>query len=161
MSNSKFPIIVFHNVTSANRCSEFVKIAAGMGFKTLVITQAQGSAAQRGLPAAQKLAFKHEINFMSLYELNDLTELFNPDELVLIVPPPYGKTNLDSDFVKTLEGKRWIAVFGGNDPGLSRKDIEKGDSIVQLPAGDLGSVGTLVLGLALLTGKFGFNLDQQ
>ncbi len=153
---TSFPIIVFHNVASANRCSEFVRIAAGMGFKSLIITQAQGSAAQRGLPAAQKLALKHDINFMSLYEIADLKELFSPDILIVVAPPPYGKENLDSKIVENLQGKRWIAVFGGSDPGLSRKDLEMGDVIVQIPAGDMGSLGTLTLGLALLTGKFTF-----
>ena len=42
------------------------------------------------------------------------------------------------------------------DPGLSRKDLEKGDRVVHVPAGDLGSIGMLTLGLALLTGKFSF-----
>lgn len=156
MSNTSFPIIVFHNVASANRCSEFVRIAAGMGYKSLVITQAQGSAAQRGLPAAQKIALKHNINFMSLYDLTDVSELFQPEEIIVVAPPPYGKMNLDTNFVKNLQGKRWIAIFGGSDPGLSRKDLEKGNSVVQIPAGDLGSIGMLTLGLALLTGKFTF-----
>ncbi|MHA2169576.1 MAG: RecB-family nuclease [Candidatus Kariarchaeaceae archaeon] len=147
---------MFHNVSSGSRCSEFVRIAAGMGYKTLVITQAQGSAAQRGLPAAQKLALKHDINFMSLYDLSDIKELFQPDEMIVIAPPPYGDENLDHEFVESLKEKRWIAVFGGNDPGLSRKDLEKGDRVAHVPAGDLGSIGMLTLGLALLTGKFSF-----
>ncbi|MHA2504180.1 MAG: RecB-family nuclease [Candidatus Kariarchaeaceae archaeon] len=153
----EYPIVVLHNVASSNSCSEFVKIAAGMGFKTLAITHAQGSAAQRGLPSAQKLAMQNGINFFSLGSLDDVIELLQPETIIVVAPPPYGKKNLDSEFVSTLEGKRWVAVFGGNDPGLGRKDLEKGNEVVQVPAGDIGSIGTLTLGLALLTGKFAFN----
>ena len=159
VDKANFPIVVFHNVASANRCSEFVRIAGGMGYKTLAITHAQGSAAQRGLPAAQKLAIQKEINFMSLYDISDLKELFNPDVLIVVAPTPYGKINLDNKFVKSLKGKKWIVVFGASDPGLSKKDLEKGDHVVQVPAGDLGSIGLLTLGLAMLTGKFGFLKD--
>lgn len=158
MAKTKFPIIVLHNVVSAKICTEFVKIAAGMGFKTLIITHAQGSAAQRGLPAAQKIAMQNDINFLSLANLDDIKELIQPELMLVVAPPPYGKINLEAKFVSSLEGKRWVAVFGGNDPGLSRKDLEKGDKVVQVPAGDIGSIGTLTLGLALLTGKFAFNL---
>ena len=152
-----FPIITLHNVFSSKSCTEFVKIASGMGFKSLVITNAQGSAAQNGVPSAQKAALKAGLNFMVLNDIADLPELFSPDVTFVVTPPPYGEKNIDNDFVQGLEGKKWIAVFGGSDPGLSRKDLSKADEIVQVPAGDIGSLGILTLGLALLTGKFGFN----
>ena len=132
-----------------------------MGYKTLIITHAQGSAAQRGIPTAQKYALKAGINFMALSELADIDELFQPEMRIVVAPPPYGKTTLDHEFVSQHNNKRYVVVFGGNDPGLSRKDLEYGDAIVQVPAGDLGSIGTLTLGLALLTGKFKFNKDDQ
>ncbi len=155
-----FPIIVFHNVNSSKSCTEFVRIAVGMGYKTLIITNAQGTAAQRGLPSAQKLALKHGVNFMALSDITDVRELFQPDEIVVVAPPPYGKENISKEFMDSLEGKRWVAVFGGGDPGLTRKDLEKGDRVAQVPAGDIGSVGMLTLGLALLTGKFVFSRDN-
>lgn len=157
MSKSTFPIIVFHNVVSPKGCTDFVKIAAGMGFKTLIITHAQGSAAQRGLPAAQKLALKNDVNFMSLLDIDDVKELFQPELVVVVAPAPYGEQNLTEEFLGKIEGKRYVVVFGGNDPGLSRKDLEKGDETVQIPAGDLGSIGILTLGLALFTRKFKFS----
>ena len=156
MSNASFPIIVFHNVVSPKGCTDFVKIAAGMGFKTLIVTNAQGSAAQRGLPAAQKLALKNNVNFMSLLDIDDVKELFQPEMVIVVAPPPYGEQNLTEDFLNSIREKRYAVVFGGNDPGLSRKDLEKGEEIVQIPAGDLGSIGILTLGLALFTRKFKF-----
>ncbi|MHA2097560.1 MAG: RecB-family nuclease [Candidatus Kariarchaeaceae archaeon] len=157
MSNPTFPIVVYHNVLSPKGCTDFVKIASGMGFKTLIITHAQGSAAQRGLPAAQKLALKNNVNFMSLLDIDDVKELFQPELVLVIAPVPYGEKNLTEEFLKTIEDKRYVVVFGGNDPGLSRKDLEKGDEIIQIPVGDLGSIGILTLGLALFTRKFKFN----
>jgi SpoU rRNA methylase family enzyme len=157
VSNPTFPIVVYHNVLSPKGCTDFVKIASGMGFKTLIITHAQGSAAQRGLPAAQKLALKNNVNFMSLLDIDDVKELFQPELVLVIAPVPYGEKNLTEEFLKTIEDKRYVVVFGGNDPGLSRKDLEKGDEIIQIPVGDLGSIGILTLGLALFTRKFKFN----
>lgn len=157
MGNPSFPIIVLHNVTSPKSCTDFIKIASGMGFKTLIITHAQGSAAQRGLPAAQKMALKQDVNFMSLLDIEDVKELFQPEKIIVIAPPPYGDKNLTQEFLDDLQNKRYVVVFGGNEPGLSRKDLEKGDEIIQIPAGDLGSTGTLTLGLALFTRKFTFS----
>jgi len=156
MGNPSFPIIVFHNVVSPKGCTDFVKIASGMGFKTLIVTHAQGSAAQRGLPAAQKLSLKNDVNFMSLLDIDDVKELFQPEMVIVVAPAPYGKQNLTEDFLDKIREKRYVIVFGGNDPGLSRKDLEKGEEIVQIPAGDLGSIGILTLGLALFTRKFKF-----
>lgn len=152
----QFPIVALHNVVSTKMCTDFVKIATGMGFKTLSITNAQGSAAQRGLPTAQKMAIKNDISFFTLSDIDDLIELFQPEITIVVAPSPYGKDVLDSEFLLKIQNKRVLIIFGGNEPGLSRKDLEKGDYIVEVPAGDIGSAGTLTLGLALFTGKFTF-----
>lgn len=146
-----WPIVVMHNVSSSSRCTEFVRIAAGLGFRTMVISQAQGSAAQKGVPSAQKLAFKERANFLILYSLQDVVDLFSPEEVILVAPPPYGKETLDRDLVESLKDKKAMIVFGGSDPGLSRKDLDMGRS-VQLPVGDIGSIGTLAIGLAIFKG---------
>ena len=151
MDSKHFPIVILHNVTSANRCSEFVRIAVGLGYKTLIITNAQGSAAQRGIPAAQKLAYKEKANFMALADISDVIDLFSPEEIIVIAPPPYGKQAFDRSFVEGLSDKRVALVFGGSDPGLSRKDLDKGTS-VQLNVGDIGSIGTVAIVLAMFKG---------
>jgi SpoU rRNA methylase family enzyme len=149
MDKKHFPIVVMHNVSSANRCSEFVRIAVGLGYKTLIITNAQGSAAQRGIPTAQKLAYSSNANFMALADLNDVKDLFNPEELIVVAPAPYGKEEFNETLVDELESKKYVIVFGGNDPGLSRKDLDQGRS-VQLKVGDIGSIGTVAIVLAKL-----------
>ncbi len=156
-----FPILVLHNVFSSKTCLDFMKIARGMGYKTVIITNAQGSGAQKGIPSAQKYALQNKMNFMALNDISDVKELFDYDFLFFVAPPPYGNKNLDMEFVDSLNNKRWIAVFGGNDPGLTRKDLEKGDETVQVPAGDIGSTGTITLALALLTGKFVFKKEVK
>lgn len=151
MDNKHFPIVVMHNVSSANRCAEFVRIAVGLGYKTLVITNAQGSAAQRGIPTAQKLAYKEKANFMALADIQDVIDLFTPEEVVVMAPSPYGKESLSDELIAELTDKKYILVFGGNDPGLSRKDLDSGRS-VQLNVGDIGSIGTISITLAKLKG---------
>ncbi|RMG31180.1 MAG: hypothetical protein D6732_14960 [Methanobacteriota archaeon] len=146
-----WPIVVMHNISSSSRCTEFVRIASGLGYKTMVISQAQGSAAQKGVPAAQKLAFKERANFLVLYSLQDVVDLFSPEEVILVAPPPYGKEKLDKNLAEQIKGRKYAIVFGGSDPGLSRKDLDMGRS-VQLPVGDIGSIGTLSIGLAILKG---------
>ncbi len=146
-----WPIVVMHNISSSSRCTEFVRIATGLGFKTMIISQAQGSAAQKGVPSAQKLAFKERANFLVLYSLQDVIDLFSPEEVILVAPPPYGKEKLDKAFAEEMKGKKYVIVFGGSDPGLSRKDLDMGRS-VQIPVGDIGSIGTLSIGLAILKG---------
>ncbi len=145
--DNKWPIVVMHNVNSSNRCTEFVRIAIGLGYRTIVISQAQGSAAQKGIPNAQKLAYRAGVNFLFLNGLQDIVDLFSPEALVLVAPPPYGDKQLDEEFVESLKGKKVAIVFGGSDPGLSRKDLDMGET-VQLPVGDIGSIGTIAIGLA-------------
>ncbi len=146
MSN-QFPIVVLHNVSAASRVQEFTNIALGLGYKTVIITNPQGSAAQRGIPTAQKAAYKEKANFMVLENLETVKELFSADEFFVIAPPPYGKETLDNDLVDSVEGKKIIIAVGGNDSGLSRMDLDLGRS-VQLPVGKIGSIGMATLALA-------------
>lgn len=110
----EYPVLVLHNVVSSSSCIEFVKISAGMGFKTVAITQAQGSAAQRGLPAAQKIAMQNNINFFSLNNLDDIKELLKPDLMILVAPPPYGKKILIMILLKhskIKDGSQYLEVM--------------------------------------------------
>ncbi len=152
---NQWPLIVLHNVNASSKCTEFVRIGSAFGFRTLIITQAQGSAAQNGIPSAQKLALKNKLNFLALYSVEDVIELFNPEQVVLIAPPPFGKENLSQGVIDEIKAQKTVVVFGGNDPGLSRKDLDLGRT-VQLSVGDIGSIATLSLTLALL--KHGNNL---
>ncbi len=113
----------------------------------MVLSQAQGSAAQKGIPAAQKYAYKEKANFLALYSIQDVVDLFSPEELILVAPQPYGKVTLDEEFIQNLSNKKYAIVFGGNDPGLTRKELDMGTS-VQLPIPDIGSIGTLAVTLA-------------
>jgi len=148
MSN-QFPIAVLHNVSAASRVQEFTQIALGLGYKTIVITNPQGSAAQRGIPTAQKNAYKAKANFMVLENLETVKELFNCDEFIVVAPPPYGKEELNDALVNELQGKKFIVAVGGSDSGLSRMDLDMGRSM-QLPVGKIGSVGLATLALAKL-----------
>ena len=143
-----FPIVALHNVSSASRCTEFVTIALGLRYRTIIITNAQGSAAHRGIPLAHKLTYKAKANFMAFETIQDVKELFKPDELVIVAPKPYGKEKLNKSLAKELAEKDYILICGGNDSGLSRRDIDMGRS-VQLEVGDVGSIGLATLAMAM------------
>ncbi|MCG3217889.1 MAG: hypothetical protein KAR35_02730 [Candidatus Heimdallarchaeota archaeon] len=141
-------LITLHNVGSSQRCQEFVQIASGLGFKNLAITKASGSAASRGIPQAQKIAVKSNANFMFLGNISDVIEVYNPDEIILVAPPPFGDDLWNPEEVKKeSEEKRLLLIFGGSSPGLSRRELDMGKAVnLDVPI-EVGSIGTLAIAL--------------
>lgn len=142
-----FPVL--HNAYSQQRVVEAARIVYGLGYQVLVVTKASGSAAQAGVPEAQKLALKMGRTFMCLPDLPDAIEILKPDAILLFVPRKYAQRSL-SEAVKEAPG-RLLAVFGGSDPGLSKRELEMG--IAVYPDGvdeDVGSTGMVAISLYLL-----------
>ena len=138
-----------HNVYSQQRVVEAARVVYGLGFRVFVVTKASGSAAQAGVPEAQKLALKLGKTFAYLPDLPDVIEVFKPTQVLLFVPKKYAQMPL-SEASKGLAG-RIIAVFGGSDPGLSKKELEIGLAVY--PDGveeDIGSTGMVAISLYLL-----------
>jgi len=142
-------IPVLHNVMSAQRVLEAAKLVYGLGFKSFVVSKALGAAAQSGVPEAQKLAIRLKRNIFFLVDIDDVIEVFNPDRVLTVTPAKYGGEPL-SKVVNDLSGKV-VVVFGGLEPGLSMREIEKGmhvfpDKVVD----DIGSIGLLAITLYML-----------
>ena len=57
--------VVLHNVHSASKTSETAQVVYGLGFPNFVVSKAEGSAAQSGVPDANRLAIRMKQNFMS------------------------------------------------------------------------------------------------
>ena len=143
----QFPLVVLHNVSSSSKCVDFARICVAMGFKNVVITKATGGAATGGVPGAQKLVAQKGGNLFYLQSLEDVKEVFEIDELYVMAPPSYGEHVFTDELANEVLGKRTAIVFGGNDPGLSRKDLEAGKSVhLDLPE-DPGTIGTLAITL--------------
>ena len=56
--------VVLHNVHSASKTIETAQVVYGLGFSNFVVSKAEGSAAQAGVPDANRLAMKMKCNFM-------------------------------------------------------------------------------------------------
>lgn len=140
---------VLHNVFSPQKVVEAARIAYGLGYGMFVVTKASGSAAQAGIPEAQKLAIKLGRSFACLPDLPDALEVFRPQRVLLVVPKKFGRAPL----LKEATGLcgRLLVVFGGGDPGLSRRELEVGMPVfVDGVEGDIGSLGLVAIALYLL-----------
>ena len=142
-------IPLLHNVYSQQRVVEVAKVVYGLGFKVFVVTKAIGSAAQAGVPEAQKLALKLDRAFIYLPDLPDAIEVLRPDKVLLVLPRKYAPTPV-SEAVKSASGKVMV-VFGGAEPGLTKRELELG--IAVHPDGieeDVGATGLAAISLYLL-----------
>jgi len=137
---------VLHNVFSQQRVVEAARVVYGLGFHTFIVTKASGSAAQVGVPEAQKIALKMGRAFIYLPDLPDALEVLRPDKVLLFVPKKYAQVPL-AEAIRDARG-RVLTVFGGADPGLSKRELELGVAVY--PEGvldDIGSTGLLAIGL--------------
>ncbi len=140
---------VLHNVYSQQRVVEAARIAYGLGYRVFIVTKASGSAAQAGVPEAQKLALKLGRTFACLPDLQDAVEVFAPSAILMFLPRKYAQVPL-SEAVKGVSG-RVLAVFGGADPGLTKRELELGTAVY--PDGveeDVGSTGMVAIALYML-----------
>jgi SpoU rRNA methylase family enzyme len=62
--------VVLHNVHAVSKVIETAQVVYGLGFKNFVVSRAAGSAAQTGVPDANRLSMKMKRNFMVLPDLD-------------------------------------------------------------------------------------------
>jgi len=151
MSKGKL-IVVLHNVSSISLCRDFVRTALGLGARDIVFTKASGSAAMSGVPVAQKLAYSNGANFLFLKDLPDAIELLQPSSVYLFIRRPFSNQTFDATTITQsyLAGKTIFLVFGGSEPGLSKRDLDLGIPIYFSDYNDIGSIAELTLSLYLL-----------
>ncbi len=138
--------IVIHNVHSVIRLVEAARIVYGMGIKNFVITRAIGAAAQEGVPEVYKLAIRCKGNLIFLKDLDDLVETLKPVKMYLFVPPQHAKEEFDpSKVIERLSEGNVMLVFGGAEPGLSKRDLERGTPVCLNTPGDVGTLGSLAI----------------
>ena len=137
--------IVIHNIYSIAKLYEAARISYGFGVKTFIISKAVGSAAQEGVPEVQKLALRMNRNLLYLADLDDVITILKPDHTYIIVKKERADIQFNPhDIAKALiNGKKVALIFGGAEPGLTKKDIEKGTPIYIELADDIGSLGQL------------------
>ncbi|MGB9709825.1 RecB-family nuclease [Infirmifilum uzonense] len=143
--NSIIPVL--HNTQSSQRLAEVARTVYGLGFNYLIVTKAVGSAAQVGVPEAQKLAYKFGRNLLVLADLSEAIELLQPRKVLLVMPGKYGGRGLHealAEAAKELrEGDKVFLVFGGVEPGLSQRELKLGEMVS--PEGVEEDIGTVAL----------------
>lgn len=144
-------IVVLHNVYSSQRVVEAARLVYGLGFDTFVVTKASGSAAQSGVPDAQKYALRRGANFVYLRDLRDAIDILKPGAVLTVSEGKYGGRPLSEAWKDVANVDRLMIVFGGAEPGLSLQEYEMGIHVY--PEGveeDVGAVGLMAITLSRL-----------
>ncbi|TFF86768.1 hypothetical protein EU519_00765 [Candidatus Thorarchaeota archaeon] len=147
--------VVLHNIHSASKTIETAQVVYGLGFQNYVVSKAEGSAAQSGVPDANKLAIKMRRNFMVLPDLPVVLETLDFDLVLLIPSPKLTKSRLDlNDLLeKAQSGKKIAVALSGSNSSFSRKEMDLGENHAIQAEVDIGPSGTAAVILyALATG---------
>ena len=151
MSKGKL-IVQLHNFSSINLCRDFTKIALGLGARDIIFTKAVGTGATSGVPVAQKMAHNKQANVLYLQDISDSIEICSPNEIYLFIKKPFSKEVFNPKEVsKSYNAEKTILlVFGGSDPGLTKKELDYGIPIYFEKINDIGCLGELALSLYLI-----------
>ncbi|OLS24158.1 MAG: hypothetical protein ThorAB25_23670 [Candidatus Thorarchaeota archaeon AB_25] len=147
--------VVLHNVHSASKTVETAQVVYGLGFSNFVVSKAEGSAAQAGVPDANRLAMKMKQNFMVLPDLKDVLEVLNIERPLLITSPVLTKERLDLNqlFERTKSEERIAIILSGSNSSFSRKEMDLGECRSLEARVDIGPAGTAAIILYALSMK--------
>jgi SpoU rRNA methylase family enzyme len=136
--------VVLHNVHSASKTVETAQVVYGLGFSNFVVSKAEGSAAQAGVPDANRLAMKMKYNFMVLPDLKDVLEVLKIEYPLMMTSPVLTKDRVDfkalSEQVKS--GERVAIILSGSNSSFSRKEMDLGNCRSLEARVDIGPSGT-------------------
>jgi SpoU rRNA methylase family enzyme len=144
--------VILHNVHAVSKVIETAQVIYGLGFANYVVTKAEGSAAQTGVPDANRLAMKMKSNFMVLPDLNDALELLDVSRPFLLTSPMLSDKRVETDdmidHLKSI-GRLAIVVSGSNS-SFSRKEMDLGECVSLDAKVDIGPAGTAAVVLYAL-----------
>ena len=144
--------VVLHNVHSASKTIETAQVVYGLGFPNFVVSKAEGSAAQSGVPDANRLAIRMNQNFMVLPDLKDVLEVLNIDNSLLVTSPKLVKEHVDLNQLseRTQSGEKIAIVVSGSNSSFSRKEMDLGECVsldAQVDIGPSGSAAIILYSL--------------
>ncbi len=145
MSETKKNVfIVLHNVHAVSKVIETAQVVYGLGYQNFIISRAEGSAAQTGVPDANRLALKMKRTFMVLPDIKDVIELLGVERPLLVVSPVLTRERLDlTELAKLAEsGEKLVIVLSGNNSSFSRKEMDLGECKSLNAQIDIGPAGT-------------------
>ncbi|NHI92705.1 MAG: hypothetical protein EAX96_09410 [Candidatus Lokiarchaeota archaeon] len=141
--------VVLYNVHSSQKIKEITKLLIGFDLNSIIIARALGSAAQEGVPDANKLAIKNDKNILYLKDLPDVMDIIKPSKVYVFAPKPYGKNEFNpSEIIQELKNnEKILLIFGGSAPGLSKRELDMGiPTYINTPK-DVGTTGTIAIAL--------------
>ena len=145
--------VVLHNVHSASKTIETAQVVYGLGFPNYVVSKAEGSAAQSGVPDANRLALKMKRNFMVLPDLRDVLEVLSISSPLLVTSPRLVKERIDLTQLQeqTQSGERIAIILSGSNSSFSRKEMDLGDCKSLKADVDIGPAGSAAIILYALS----------
>jgi len=151
--------VVLHNVHSTQRIKDMAKLVTGFGLKSLIVSKAEGAAAISGIPEAQKIMYKEKRSLLCFPDLPDVIELLKPEEICVFVPRRFAKETYNPSKIaaQLKEGRKILFVFGGSEPGLSKREMDLGRTMSLDVVDDIGPVGTAAIVLYELMKSFKSN----
>ena len=136
--------VVLHNVTGVSKIIDTSQVVYGLGYQNFVVSRAEGSAAQTGIPEANRLALKMKRNFIVLPDLGDVIELLGVKRPLLMPSPLLTKERISvSELARSLRsGERVALVLSGSNSSFSRREMDMGDCRSLDADVDIGPSGT-------------------
>lgn len=136
--------VVLHNVHSVSKVIETAQVVYGIGFPNFVVSKAEGSAAQTGVPEANRLAMKMKGSFAVLPDLRDVLEMLDVEKPIIITSPVLVKQRVDiSGLAKRIkDGGRMVIALSGSTSSFSRKEMDLGDCFSLNAKVDIGPAGS-------------------
>ncbi|MHA1638520.1 MAG: RecB-family nuclease [Candidatus Thorarchaeota archaeon] len=136
--------VVLHNVHAVSKVMETAQVVYGLGFRNFVVSRAEGSAAQTGVPDANRMALRMKRTFMVLPSLQDVIELLEVERPLLVVSPVLTRERLDlAELSKTVNSdKKTVIVLSGSNSSFSRKEMDLGECKSLDAHIDIGAAGT-------------------
>ena len=136
--------VVLHNVHSISKVAETAQVVYGLGFSNFIVSRAEGSAAQTGVPDANRFAVKMKSSFMVMPDLRDVFEVLGVETPLIITSPVLTKerVNFDTLSKKVRSGERTVIVLSGSNSSFSRKEMDMGECMSLEARVDIGPAGT-------------------
>ncbi|MBD3405778.1 MAG: hypothetical protein GF411_06565 [Candidatus Lokiarchaeota archaeon] len=152
LKNQSKIFIVLHNVHSVSKVIDTAQVVYSFGFQNFVVTKAEGSAAQTGVPEANKLAIKMKRNFIVMPKLIDAIELLDVENPLLIPSPVLTKEriNLEELSSQLKSDEKLVIVVSGSSSSFSRKEMDLGQCRSIDTQYDIGPAGTTAVVLYML-----------
>ena len=145
MEEKKKIYVVLHSVHAISKVLETAQVVYGLGFSNFIVSKAEGSAAQTGVPEANRFALRMRKTFMVMPDLPDVVELLDVENPILVASPKLTKDKVDFDQLKhrVETEKRSVIVVSGSNSSFSRKEMDLGECVSLNADVDIGPAGTI------------------